>query len=468
MDASRIGIVGTYWDFWEHAGDADLRQQKTTQFEEVVRSVRATGALAPDPLMANAAGVADAAARQWIQHDIDVLLVAISMAAPPATPLAVIDAFADLPVVIWTVQGGAGHAAATMGDIVADGGTVGTPMVTNVLRRKGRPFDLIVGPVGEPATIDLLRRVLSEAATASAVRRGRLARIGQPLPGYLSVAAEDDELQASVGIDVEHIDIDEFINIYRQTSPPNATDLVGPVGGVDPTVDPAALAASLRLAAALRRLDQDHGISAGTLNCHVNKLRYGGDPGMAACLALGVETSRGVPWTCTGDILTAIAMLVAKQLTGAAFYHEVEAVEPSGRHALLANSGEHDLAWTSAQRELRPNPWFTSDARQGTIVWSPLLPGPATMIAFTVLPGVPGGARLVTLEGEVLGQATSASPTSGGMLRFGGDHPTHAWSRWVAAGVGHHSALARGHVADSVAKVAAHLTIDAVDATSLA
>jgi L-fucose isomerase-like protein len=75
----------------------------------------------------------------------------------------------------------------------------------------------------------------------------------------------------------------------------------------------------------------------------VPALRFAADPGIAPCYALGRETTRGIPWTCTGDITAAIAMLTLKQLGAAALYHEIEALDQRNGEALLANSGEHDL-----------------------------------------------------------------------------------------------------------------------------
>ena len=86
------------------------------------------------------------------------------------------------------------------------------------------------------------------------------------------------------------------------------------------------------------------------------QFRFGEPIGIAPCWALGRLTTAGRPFTCTGDIVTAVAMLTTKRLGGAAVYHEIEAIDYATGEVVIANSGEHDLAWSApgARPRLRP------------------------------------------------------------------------------------------------------------------
>src|SRR5260370_33289845 len=81
------------------------------------------------------------------------------------------------------------------------------------------------------------------------------------------------------------------------------------------------------------------------MNCHVREIRFGEEIGITPCYGLGRLTSRGIPWTCAGDVVTAVAMLSVKRLGGAAIYHELEAVDYATGEVGIANSGEHGLDW---------------------------------------------------------------------------------------------------------------------------
>ena len=107
---------------------------------------------------------------------------------------------------------------------------------------------------------------------------------------------------------------------------------------------------SLRAALALEAVVDAHGLDGGAFNCHVPQFRFGEPIGIAPCWGLGRLTSGGRPFTCTGDIVTAVAMLTTKRLGGAAVYHEIEAIDYATGEVVIANSGEHDLAWLARRR----------------------------------------------------------------------------------------------------------------------
>jgi L-arabinose isomerase len=222
---------------------------------------------------------------------------------------------------------------------------------------------------------------------------------------------------------------------------------------------------SLRAAVAVEGLVAAHRLDAGAFNCHVPQFRFGEPIGIAPCWALGRSTSAGVPWTCTGDILTAVAMLVTKRLGGAAVYHEIEAVDYTTGEVVIANSGEHDLAWLAPgeRPRLRRNGWFCGkDAHCGVCAAFEPAPGPATLVGFTPHPDALGGFRLIAARGDLTARRFPETGTVNGAFRFRDGTVEEAWARWAAAGVNHHSSATPGDLSGDVAAVARHLGIEAV------
>ena len=140
---------------------------------------------------------------------------------------------------------------------------------------------------------------------------------------------------------------------------------------------------SLRAACALDDLVARHRLDAGAINCHVPEIRFGDDIGIAPCFALGRQTSRGIPWACAGDVVTAVAMMTLKGLGAAAQYHELESLDYETGELVVASSGEHDLAFAGEQPRLVRNHWFDRDARCGACACFGAPPGPATLVGFT-------------------------------------------------------------------------------------
>src|SRR5262249_30215221 len=143
---------------------------------------------------------------------------------------------------------------------------------------------------------------------------------------------------------------------------------------------------SLRAACALEELVARHRLDAAAMNCHVTEIRFGEEIGIAPCFGLGRLTSGGVPWSCTGDVLTAVALLTAKLLGGGAQSHELEALDAETGELVVASSGEHDLDLAAGVRpRLVRNGWFASDPRCGACACFSAPAGPATLVAFAEL-----------------------------------------------------------------------------------
>ena len=221
----------------------------------------------------------------------------------------------------------------------------------------------------------------------------------------------------------------------------------------------------LRAALALEAVVDAHGLDGGAFNCHVPQFRFGEPIGIAPCWGLGRLTSGGRPFTCTGDILTAVAMLTTKRLGGAAVYHEIEAIDYATGEVVIANSGEHDLAWLAdgERPRLRRNGWFCGkDPHCGVCAVFEPDPGPATLVGFTPHPRSRGGFRYVVARGELTTRRFPETGTANGAFRFADGPVEEAWARWASAGVNHHSSATPGDLAAEVVAVARHLGIDAV------
>ncbi len=451
--APRVGVALPYWDFWERSVPYDLCAEREALVRKAAAALEAD-VVATATVDSDAAG--EAAARRFAAAGAEAVLVVQTMAAPPVRTL---EALGALPVVVWAAQKDERVPDAfDHGGITSFGATVGTPMVTSMLVRRGRPFELVVGPVGRTEPVDVALRAASAAARLG---RARVGRVGPTQPGYDHVAADPDRLRAEIGIELLPIEAAEFRDLYLQVPAEQVAEFALETRGLyDVEVEGDALERSLRAACALRDLVDRYGLDAGALNCHVPEIRLGREIGIAPCFALGRSTSNGVPWTCTGDVVTAIAMLAAKLLGGAAQYHELEALDEATGEFVVASSGEHDLQLARGVRpRLVANGWYAHDACAGACACFTAPRGPATLVGFTQLDS---GFRLIAAEGEFSGRGWPGVGTANAAFRFAGGSPTEAWARWCLAGVPHHAAASPGLLGSGVETSARFLGIEAV------
>lgn len=472
MDAvrPRVGVIAPYWTLWEHTAGPGFRADRLAIARSVTDELAAAGALESVAVVEVASAENGAAVgRRFADARLDVVLIIQTMAAPAAWTMAALDLVPGLPVVVWAlhetglISGGFDH-----GSITTQGATVGAPMLTNLLSRAGRPFDLVLGRRSDPATMARVGGALRLAGIARRIATSRLGRIGRPPDGYAHVDVDDAALRAATGIKLVGVDPDEVVARYREVADADVRALEADVRREwtiegDPSAD--SLDRSLRAALALDAVVAAHDLDGGAFNCHVPQFRFGEPIGIAPCWALGRQTSAGRPFTCTGDIVTAVAMLTTKRLGGAALYHEIEAIDYATGEVVIANSGEHDLAWLApdSRPRLRPNDWFCGkDPHCGVCAVFEPAPGPATLVGFTPHPDARGGFRYVIARGELTGRIFPETGTLNGAFRFRDGPVEAAWARWAGAGVNHHSSATPGDLAADVAAVARLLGIDAV------
>lgn len=468
--SATVAMVQPFWRFWQHAapaGHGDRRRREMDELRALLQrhcenqgptdfiSLGLWDIEGPDDSVVGALGVAD------------VLLVVITMAAPPQQLQALLNRFPTVPLVLCalddstTVPESFDHAA-----ITTRGATVGVPMLTSVLARSGRPYRLLTAALDDAGSITEVAAACVEASKAGRISRARLGRVGNPQKGYSHVDASDAAITDAFGLEVVRLSPNELVESYRSIDDGAVQALSLEVTATwdwESEADTEAQVRTMRSALALEQLVQQHQLDAGSLNCHVPEIRFGSEIGIAPCFALGVSTSNGVPWTCTGDVLTAVAMLVAQVLSGTSLYHELEAMDASTGEFVVANTGEHDVAWVreGVTPRLCENHWFRGvGEHNGYCAAHPLAASPATLLAVSY--STNGRLRLVSAEGTVTGRGFPAICTPNGAFRFGSVPARTAWGDWIRAGVNHHSALAKGLLTSAVRRVASTLGIEHV------
>lgn len=468
-----IAVLHPYWTLWEHTAGPTFRADRL----DLARRLAGTLTDSFHPmLVAETASIDDGRrlGAGLAADPPDAILVLQTMAVPSAYTLALTDQLPGVPIVLWALhETGLVGGDFDHGGITTQGATVGAPMLTAMFNRTRRPFELVLGRMDDPVTLGRVREALRVATVASGIRRSRLGRIGPRIEGYLHVDVPDDELRAGLGITAVTVDPDEVVDAYRAVEPGRVAALDAEVRAgwtiEDPGIEGDSLDRSLRAALALEDVVARHRLDAGAFNCHVSQFRFGEPIGIAPCWGLGRLTSAGMPFTCTGDILTAVAMLLTKRLGAAALYHEIEAIDYATGEVVIANSGEHDTAWMGAaiaageQPRLRRNGWFCGkDPHCGVCAVMEPPAGPASLVGFAPHPDARGGFRFVVARGELTERRFPETGTANGAFRFRDGTVEEAWARWAAAGVNHHSSATPGDLSGPVSAVARLLGIEAV------
>jgi L-arabinose isomerase len=329
-----------------------------------------------------------------------------------------------------------------------------------VLRRDGVIFETVTCAFGDLSRHGRLHRTLRALAVASLVRRATVLRVGEVQTGYDDVVADASALQR-LGVREVSASLEDWTRAVASTPEASAAEMARRCGGWRrDRLDEAAMATSTRVAAALAGLVASSQADCGTVNCHSPYFRYHQELGVTACLAVTLLTEQGVPFSYTGDLPAALALLIGKRLAGAALYCELYTPETRKCEMAVAAGGEGDPA-LAANDTLRliPNRMYPGPGGEGIGVAFSVVEGPATVISVGV---GPDRWQVVWATGTVTRRDFPDFDGPHGGWRFGSGELEDCVTRWIAAGPSHHHALVPGHLDVEVPVVARAAAMDSV------
>jgi L-arabinose isomerase len=305
------------------------------------------------------------------------------------------------------------------------------------------------------------------ASVAGRLRTARLGVMGAPLDGYLNVVCDPAALERATGAQLVDIPAAEVTEAWRGVGPAEVAALAAAYGARMP-LDAATVASpdfrdALRLALALEALVQRHRLDGGAFNCRNEHAVGNTEIGVLGCLALSHLTTHGFPFTCTGDTLTAVAMLLGKHLGGDSLYCELDTPDYARDAVLCANTGEGDFRQAAACAGCRIAVSGQESGRnsRGCSVGYDVDAREGTAIAFTPRAGDPGGHAILFAEGRIEPPPPTGLKLPHLMFRFRGLPVGEGMSRWIAAGATHHAGISSGHHGAALEAVALHLGIGA-------
>ncbi len=453
-----VGLVSCYFTLFDDQMPAGFRQEREAvhrRYRDVLSvdfDVVDGGMLTSDAEGQKANGILR-------DGRADVVVFAPTMAAPPSYAAHAL-AGLDLPLVIWngpTID--ALPDGLTQSEATVNSGQVAAVMLANALVREGRPFATITASPGDAQGVALLTRTVRAAAVATSLRGSSVLRVGQWIPGYLDVESTEAELER-LGV------------VERALSASELNDAFGAVVGGRVDAGLASLAErgwahrpgaaderSMRLALALDDVVRATNAVAMTVNCHSDLLRWNPTIGITACLGASLLTAGGVPVSCTGDLPTALALVLAQKLSGRALYCEFYTPERETGLMLLAAGGEGDPAWADPAFPVvvEPNDHYPGDHGAGTSISFRLQPGPATALSLSPRGGT---WRLAWATGEIVEARYDSMGGPNGMFRFDSGTAFDAGARWIGSGATHHNALAYGRLDVEIPVLARALGIE--------
>jgi L-arabinose isomerase len=460
----RVGVFGiglaAYWPQFD-----GLRERLEGYQRGIEDRLAGMGAEVVSAGLVDTAQAARQAGATLAASRLDLVLVYAATYATSSQVLPVVQAAADVPVLVLNLQPTRtlDYEGMTTGEWLANCSACCVPELAGAFTRARIPYRTVTGTLvdGDPAW-GVLREWLDAAAAVHSLRNARIGFLGHTYPGMLDLYSDFTQVHAQTGAHVEVLEIDDLVErvesadaeaVARKGDAIRQTfDLAE--GGVDPIaveITPEVFEWSARVAVGLDRLVEDFELD-GLTYYHRG---VGGNIAerVAAGLIVGnsLLTARGVPAAGEGDLKTNLAMLLLDRLGAGGSYTEFYALDFEEEFVLMGHDGPGHLAIADGRPVARALALYHGKAGAGLSIEMTVRLGPVTILGVTQT--ADGRLKLLAAEGESIAGPTFRIGNTNSRIRFASE-PTAFFDAWCAEGPTHHVALGIGHQLSRVRKVA--------------
>jgi len=273
-----------------------------------------------------------------------------------------------------------------------------------MLRRRGKPFEIVAGHVTESNVLARAADVARAARAARRLRETRALRIGEAFPGMGDFSVADEVLARTLGVSVTQIEVAALADSAREVTDAMVEEEMARdrerFGG---EVDEAVHRRSVRVGLALRRCLDARKITAFSANFQAFTSP---DPPIDTVpfLQIAKAMERGIGYAGEGDVLT--AAMVAALLAGweRTTFTEIFCPDWKGDSLFLSHMGEINPAVAADTPRLCEKEFPFTPARNPAFLACAPAPGEAAFV--NLAPGPDDSFRLIVAPVEVLGDGT--------------------------------------------------------------
>lgn len=366
----------------------------------------------------------------------------------------------ELPIIVLdTTMDASFDQTVEPGRIMYNHGVHGVMDLTAMLRRHGRPFQIVVGHLDEPGVMESTVALVRAAVAVQSFKGSRALKIGESFKSMGDVTVSPGLLKERFGISIEEVGVDRLAaEIERVTQQEVEAEVARDQEAFLCDLPIEVHAGSVRVGLGLRRLLEERPYGAFSLSFLSFQDRDGA-ANRVPFLEISKAMARGVGYAGEGDMMTASFVGALSQGFGLTTFTEVFCPDWKGDSLFLTHMGEINPEVAAAQPLVVEQPFPFTEALNPAFLVCSLRPGSAVYV--NLAPGPEESFSLLVAPVEVLPDLTDErwSRTIRGWVR-----PLCGVVDFLEAnsknGGTHHSALVLDQTPEALSAFAGFLGID--------
>jgi L-arabinose isomerase len=461
---ARIGVFGiglaAYWPQFP-----GLKDRLTGYQNEVETRLSSFGVEVVSAGLVDTAPGAKDAGDLFRREGVDIVFCYVGTYATSSQVLPAVQRV-QAPVIVLNLQPVAAldYENTDTGEWLANCCLCSVPEISNAFARCRIDFHVVSGTLrDDEAAWSEIEDWCRAATVASALRNSRVGFLGHTYPGMLDMYSDFTMVHAQTGAHVEVLEMCDLDQRVEGVSDGQINEKLAVARATFELADSVVeedLHWAARVAAGLDQLVADFDLDG--LTYYYRGLDGNQYERLGAGLILGnsLLTARGIPASGEGDLKTCLAMLIMDRFGAGGSYTEFYAMDFNEGFLLMGHDGPGHLAISDEKPILRGLGLYHGKRGYGVSVEFKVKNGPVTILGMTQT--ADGKLKMLAAEGESLPGPILRIGNTNSRLRFRLP-PAEFVNRWCAEGPTHHCALAVGHVASRVRKLAALVGIECVE-----
>jgi L-arabinose isomerase len=467
----RVGLFGigldAYWPQFE-----GLKPRLEGYVRIVAERLRRPGVDVVDLGLIDTPPKALDAGHRFRAEDVDLIFLYVTTYALSATVLPVVRR-ARVPVIVLNLQPAAAidyarvnamrDRTAMTGEWLAHCSACSVPEIASVFRRARIDFHQVTGMLhGDEACWAEVNEWIAAARTVHVLSHNRLGLIGHYYGGMLDIYTDLTRHCATFGGHLEILEVEELAALRRDLSTAAIAAQVAAFHeafDIQPDCAAEEIERAARTSVALDRLVAKHDLGSLAYYHKGTGVEENEDVMSSIILGTSLLTSRGVPVAGEYEVKNVQAMKLLDTLGAGGSFTEYYAMDFTDDVVLMGHDGPGHMAIANGRTKVRPLGVYHGKVGRGLSVEMSVRQGPVTLLS--VVETGSGGLGLLMAEGESVDGPILEIGNTNSRYRFavGARAFVNAWNNH---GPAHHCAVGVGHVAGTLAKIAALLQIDAV------
>ncbi len=467
----RIGLFGIGLDsYWPQF--PGLEQRLRGHIEQVAARLSASGAEICNAGLIDTPEKAVRAGHEFRRADVDLIFLHVTTYALSSTVLPVVRR-AKVPVIVLNLAPGAAIDYASFnrlknrtemtGEWLAWCQACAVPEIANVFQRCGIRFFQVTGMLdGDAEALAEIDAWVAAAGVAHVMEHNRLGLMGHYYGGMLDIYSDLTSQCAAFGGHMEHLEVDELAALRTEVSAAEIEQRVAVFVEkfeVQADCSKAELERAARTSIALDRLVEKHAL--GSLAYYYKGSGNPANEDAISSIILGASllTARGIPVAGEYEVKNVQAMKILDAFGAGGSFTEYYAMDFNEDIVLMGHDGPGHVAIAEGRMKVRPLEVYHGKVGRGLSVEMSVKYGPITVLSVVETPG--GGVKLLLAEGESV---------TGPILEIGNTNSRYRFpigarafvEEWNVQGPAHHCAVGIGHISGKLKKLAALLSIEAV------